>query len=93
MKVKYCQVCYKRMPSSTIKRCLHTLKHILLDRIPRPAYMLCLDGMEGYVIFHKSEADEERKLSIEEDGEDLVTLKRIWISPAKLATLPEFVGW
>jgi hypothetical protein len=65
----------------------------LLDRIPRPAYQVCLDGMRGYIIFRKRDAEEERKCSIEYEGKDLVTLKLVWISPAKLETLEEFAGW
>ena len=67
----------------------------LLDRIPRRAYYVCLDGVRGYIVFSPNDplVVDERQLSIEEDGKDLITLKATRISPARLETLEEFTGW
>lgn len=67
-----------------------------LDRIPRLAWQI---GVKyngkidwGYIIFKYDAgliSDEQDGF---EDGENIVT-KRVFISPAKLATKPEFEGW
>lgn len=61
--------------------------------IPRRGYKLYLDGMAGYITLDKALFDEERQVAIENDDLDAVTYKRVWISPRKLESLPEFEGW
>jgi hypothetical protein len=64
-----------------------------LDRIPRPAWQISLDCSPGYIAFDRGIMDEEVQLSRDEGYEDGFTIKRIWISPAKLESLGEFIGW
>jgi len=52
-----------------------------------------MGGESGYITFYKSDIDEERQAATENDEPELVTYKRLWISPRKLAQLPEFQGW
>lgn len=61
-----------------------------LDRIPRRAYQIYLNGYAGYIVFDRAFLDTEIEYC---EADDVIEIRRLWMSPAKLHTYPEFQGW
>lgn len=68
----------------------------LLDRIPRPMYQVGLvesGRIEwGYICENRKKLKESLEME-SESGEYSATYRVVWMSPAKLASIPEFMGW
>jgi hypothetical protein len=71
-----------------------------LNRIPRPAFEVCLfwgngDIQPGFIVFTQEECDSAIAAYNEDvvNGGSIACFRKKWISPAKVEKLPEFQGF